>query len=510
MKIFSSEQLKNIIEQTIREGDISRLELIQNAAESITGEITSRWKPGIRLVVFAGWDNNGADALETSRLLAGQGYNPEVYLFNIHDKISPECRTCRDRLLSSKDSFSFLEIDGREPFAWPDLDSSCLVLDGLFGSNLDKPLAVPFRILISNINNSGSQVVSIDIPSGLFNEWNGEVSTEHMIHATLTLALGTPHLPFMLADYASVLGEWKVLDIGLSPEAIRQSPYKFLLVERNTVRQFLPPRDKFATKADFGSSLVCAGSRGMMGAAVLAARGALRTGAGKVTVHSAECGLDVLQTAVPSAMFDCDRHRNYITEFPTDNQRYTATAVGPGIGTSDETVIALERFLKARNAASAPVILDADALNCMARKPLLLDYLPVLSVITPHAGEFDRLFGSHQSHEARLKHAIDLARFHRIIIVLKGHFTAIVRPDGKVFFNSSGCAAMATGGSGDVLTGMICGLMAQGFKPEKATFIACYIHGLAGEFAAARFGDYATTAADIADNIGNAICRITE
>jgi NAD(P)H-hydrate epimerase len=247
----------------------------------------------------------------------------------------------------------------------------------------------------------------------------------------------------------------------------------------------------------------------MMGAAILAARGALRSGAGKVTIHSAGCGMPIVQIAEPCAMFRSDVNGQYITQIE-NVESYTSVAIGPGIGTSDKTIAALETFLKIRNSKGEPVILDADALNCIAKKPLLLNYVPVLSVITPHAGEFDRIFGEQPSHEARLRKAIEVAKYHEIIIVLKGRFTAIVRPDGKVFFNSSGCPAMATPGSGDVLTGMIAGLMAQGIKPEKATFIACYVHGVAGELAAIEHGDYGVTATDIANNIGRAIVKITE
>jgi NAD(P)H-hydrate epimerase len=313
----------------------------------------------------------------------------------------------------------------------------------------------------------------------------------------------------MIEDNAKVVGEWKVLDVGLSRKAILNAPYTFLIMERNTIRQFLPPRNPFATKADFGSALIFAGSNGMMGAAILAARGALRSGAGKVTVHSAGCGMPIVQIAEPCAMFRSDPNAQYISQIDNVDQ-YNAIAIGPGIGTSDKTINALETFLKIRNSKGEPVILDADALNCIAKKPLLLNYIPVLSVLTPHAGEFDRIFGEQPSHEARLRKAIEVAKYHEVIIILKGHYTAIVRPDGKVFFNTSGCAAMATPGSGDVLTGILAGFMAQGYKPEKAAFIACYVHGVAGELAAIDHGDYGVTASDIADNIGKAIVQITE
>ena len=511
MKIFTAEQLHNIEQQTLDEDKITLLNLIENSSETIAAEITSRWLNSKKIVAFAGWGNNGADTLATVRQLAMQDYRIDVYHFNIGNQLTPECRVCRDELLKvCSDKVRLYEINGKESFSWPEVNSDDLVIDGLFGTGLTDALPVPFQLIVRNINYSGATIVSIDLPSGMMPEWNTATSTEQMIHADLTLALGTPHLAFMFAESAEAVGEWKVLDTGLSINAMRKSPYQYFLVEKSSVQPFLTPRKEFASKADFGHALLCAGSEGMMGAAVLATKGALRAGAGKVTLHSSRSGINIAQITVPDAMFDADANGRCITNIPSSTEKYTALGMGPGIGTSDATVDALEHMLKARFALNKPVVLDADALNCMAKKPALMNCLPVLSVLPPHPGEFDRMFGEQTSTCARLQKAIQVAHFHRVIIVLKGHFTAVVRPDGKVFFNSSGTPAMATGGSGDVLTGVLTGLMAQGFKPEKATIIGCYVHGVAGEIAAAAHGDYGTTASDIAENIGRAIVSIQE
>lgn len=510
MKILSNEQLNNVYKYTIEHDDVTSLDLIENSAEAITAEIIARWPRSTQLLVFAGWGNNGADALLTSLMLIEQGYRPEVFLFNINNRITPECSICRDRLLAAgNQALNFHEVTGRETFVCPEPSPTTLIIDGLFGSGLDKPLPVSFRMLVQNINQSGAQVVSIDIPSGLFSDWNKNNSLQNVVHATLTLALGAPRLSFMIEDYAEAVGEWKVLDIGLSQDAIRQSPYTSYLVQNSTIRQFLPLRNPFCTKQDFGNVLIVGGKPGMFGAPCLSAQAALRSGAGRVTVHSASSGMPVVQSVVPCAMFNADKSTKQVTEIPTDNF-YDAIAIGMGLGTDDTTIDALEYTLKSMDAAGRPVILDADALNCLAKRPLLLNYLPVLSVLTPHAAEFDRIFGKQKSHEERLRKALDIAQYHRIIIVLKGHYTAIVRPDGKIFFNSSGTPALATPGSGDVLTGIIASFMAQGYKPEKATFIATYIHGVAGHLAEISEGQYGTTAIEIAANTGKAIKNIQE
>ncbi|MDE6308585.1 MAG: NAD(P)H-hydrate dehydratase, partial [Muribaculaceae bacterium] len=268
--------------------------------------------------------------------------------------------------------------------------------------------------------------------------------------------------------------------------------------------RMLTPRKPDCSKADFGSAVIYAGSYGMMGAAVLAGKGALRSGAGKVTMYAPRCGFNILQTAIPEAMFRSDTNDLVISEIAPGG-KYTSVAIGPGIGTNDRTIRALDGFLAAAN---KPVILDADALNCIAASPSMLNSIPVLSIITPHAGEFDRLFGAQSCMDARLRKAIEVAMHYKFFIILKGRYTAVVRPDGKIYFNSSGTPAMATPGAGDVLTGVLSGFMAQPFSPEYSSILAVYVHGVAGELAAEEHGTYGVTAGDIADKIGCAIQQI--
>lgn len=502
MKIFTSEEIKSIDRNTIENEGITSIELVERAATSISCEIISRWRANKHITIFAGPGNNGADALAVARMLIEQGYKPEVFLFNIgENRLSAECAAMRDRL-KAMDFIDFTEVVSN--FSPPNLKPDDLVIDGLFGTGLREPLTGGFKALVQFINESKATVVSIDVPSGLFGEWNTTNISRNIIHADLTLAIQFPRLSFFIADNAPLLGEWKVLDIELSADEIRNTPAQYYLVERADIHRVLRRRKEFSSKADYGSAMLVAGSYGMMGAAVLAAKGALRSGAGKVSVHTARCGFNVLQTSVPEALFDADRHDIAITDINLKHD-YNAVAVGPGIGTNDVTVNAVEMFLKQ---AKGPVILDADALNCVAKRPTMLNHIPVLSIITPHAGEFDRIFGAQPSAEARLLKAIEMAHYYNIIIVLKGHYTAMVRPDGKIYFNSSGNPAMATAGSGDVLTGIICSLMAQGYKPEISAIIGAYIHGMAGDLAAEEHGQYGVTAGDIADNVGRAIRNI--
>lgn len=500
MKLFTTEEIRAIERYTIENDGVSALELTERVAEGVANEVASRWRASKPTIVFAGPGNNGADALATSRLLSERGFRPEVYLFNIGgDKLSADCMAQRDRLLREVPEIAFHEV--QSSFNMPKISQSHLIIDGLFGSGLCEELKGGFKSLVQYINEVNATVVSIDLPSGLFGDWNPQIVNRNTIHATLTLAIQFPRISFFISDNAELIGEWKLIDIGLSGAAIAGSAVNFCLVESRDVQHRLRQRNEFASKADFGSAVLYAGSYGMMGAAILAARGCLRGGVGKLTVNSPKCGYAVMQTAVPEALYRHNRGELNIVDIHPERS-FNAIAIGPGIGTNELTVKALGDFLAATN---QPVILDADALNCIALKPSVLNSIPVLSVITPHAGEFDRLFGPQPSAEARLRKAIEMAKYYNILIVLKGRYTAIVRPDGKVYFNSSGCPAMATPGSGDVLTGLLLAMLAQGYPAELASLVAVYIHGVAGEMAAAEHGEYGVTATDIAENIGRAI-----
>lgn len=502
MKIFNNNTLKAIDRATIENDGVSSMELIERAAEAISVEIMARWRTNKRIMIFAGNGNNGADALAVARMLIEQGYNPVIYLFNVGgNKLSAECRQCRDKLLELGD-VNFTEVI--ENFSLPALDAEYLVIDGLFGSGLNKPISGGFITLVRYINESQATIVSIDVPSGLQGDWNPMPIHRDIIHANLTLAVQFPRLSFFFKDNTELVGEWKLLDIGLNAEAIKSSPSDYYLVERADIRQSIRRRDTFASKADCGSAMIVAGSYGMMGAAVLSAKAAIRSGVGKVTLHSPRCGYNIIQSSVPEALYEADKQDIVSTDF-VPHHNFDAVAVGPGMGVSEVTIKALEEFLKK---SDRPVILDADALNCIANRPALLNYIPADSILTPHAVEFDRIFGTHTSDEVRLQKAIDKAKRYGIIIVLKGRYTATVRRDGKIYFNSSGNASMATAGSGDVLTGLMAGFLAQGYAPEIASLIAVYVHGVAGELASEEHGIYGVTAGDIADNVGKAIKQI--
>lgn len=474
---------------------------MERAANAIAVEIMTRFLPTQRIVVVAGPGNNGGDALAVARMLIEQGYSRvEIYLFNVTGKLSHDCNVERERLLAME-GIAFTEIT--RTFTPPALSKSDVVVDGLFGSGLREPLQGGFQAVAVYINESGAFVISIDLPSGLFCEWNSNTDRRHMVHANLTLAFQLPRLAFFFAENHHVIGEWKLLDIGLDEMAIRKMQTNYRMVDAQNIAPLIHRRLPFTGKRDYGSLLIFAGSTGMTGAAVLAARAALHAGAGLVTVHGARRGSDIVQTAVPESMYEPDRGDHFITDMKV-HHNHQAVAVGPGIGTQDATINALEMLLQN---CKSPLILDADALNCIAKRPTLLQLVPPETIITPHIGEFDRLFGDQRSSEDRLKTALEMARRYGLIIVLKGHHTTVVRPNGMVYFNTTGNPGMATAGAGDVLTGIIAAFVAQGYQPHFAAFIGVYIHGLAGDIAAEKWGQFGVTAGAIADCAGLAIAK---
>ncbi len=504
MKIFTNDGLRRIGDRTVEKEGIEMIDLIERAASAVSYELISRWRTSKRFVFFAGPGDNGADALAVARMMYEQGYRPEVYLFNIKSaNLSPCCLINRDRLLETAgEDIDFIEVI--QNFTPPELDENDVVVDGLFGNGLRSPLRGGYTALVQYINSSNAYVVSIDIPSGMFGEWNAGNDRRNIIRADLTLTYQSKRLAFYFSENAECVGECKVLDIELDSKSVASTPTDFYLIERDDVHEVMRPRNPFSNKYDNGTVLLVAGSYGMMGAAVMAARGALRAGAGLVTVHAPRCGNHVLQTAVPEALFEPDRDEIMTTNIDL-RHTYSVVALGPGMGVNDDTLEAVHQFIMN---FKRPCLLDADALNCIARRPMLLKSIPMRSIITPHALEFDRLFGEHNTDEERLKKALDVSQLYNITIVLKGHYTMTVRPDSKIYVNSSGNPGMATPGSGDVLTGVISALIAQNYPADWSVVLGVYLHGLAGDLAAQEHGIYGMVASDIVDHLGKAIVEV--
>ncbi len=490
MKIFPTSTLKELDAYTIEHEPITSIDLMERASQAIAESIVKRWNAETPFTVFAGPGNNGGDALAVSRLLAERGYRLAVYLFNTKNSLSPECDINKEKL-SAQGNVDFHEVTTQ--FVPPVLTDKHVVIDGLFGSGLNKPLSGGFAAVVKYINSSSAKVVALDIPSGLMGEENTFNVRTNIIRANLTLSLQLPKLSFLFSENQEFIGEWELLDIGLNEDGIDEMETPYFLLEREDLQELLKPRFKFAHKGNFGHALLIAGCQGMAGASVLSAKACLRSGVGLLTVHVPSVNNTIVQSAVPEAMTEVDRGIDCFT-CPTDTDDYQAVGIGPGLGKSDETESAL---LAQIDTCQTPMVIDADALNLLAEHRTYIGRLPKGSILTPHPGEFERLVGKCQDSYERLIKACDLAKTAGVYIVLKGAYSTIITPEGKCFFNTTGNPGMATGGSGDVLTGIILALLAQNFKAEDAACLGVYVHGLAGDIAAKKKGMIGMTAGDI-------------
>lgn len=490
MKVLTNIQIKELDRYTIENEPISSIDLMERVARQLVKAITSRWSVHTSVKVFAGPGNNGGDALAVARMLCEMGFWVEVFLFNTGKQLSPDCMENRDRL-QKVSGLLFHEITNQ--FTPPELTENDLVIDGLFGSGLNKPLSGGFASLVKYINTTPSDVVSIDLPSGLMCEDNGYNIRNHIIRATLTLTLQQPKLSFFFPEYQEFIGEYRILDIGLHPQGIDEANAIYYVTEGDEVRKMLRKRSPFAHKGSMGHGLLIAGSYGMAGAAILAAKAALRSGLGKVTVHTPEKNNDILQISVPEAIL---RHDNdeYRFTMPCNPDHYQAVAIGPGIGTAKETAMALIEQIRR---TQVPLVLDADALNILGEHRSWIQHLPINSILTPHLKEMDRMNGDCIESFERLNKARDLATRQHIYIILKGAWTAVICPTGDIYFNPTGNPGMATAGSGDVLTGIILGLLSQGYSQAEACRMGVYLHGLAGDLAADKLSEESLCASDI-------------
>ena len=501
IKIFPTDKVKELDQYTIQNEPISSIDLVERASTVFVHEFCRRYSKQTRIIVFAGQGNNGADALAIARLLKDECYRVETYLFNPTEHLSFDCEMNKQRILGlEKVEFTEVVAD----FVPPVLTDRDVVIDGLFGSGLNRPLTGGFAAMVKYINQSDATIVSIDIPSGLFGENNQTNDPDSIVRASLTLTFGFPTLAFFFPENAQYVGEWKVLDIGIHPDIVDNTSTPYMMVTEDDISEVFQPRDKFSHKGTFGHALLIAGSKGKMGAALLAARSCLRSGTGLLTVHIPQRGEVIMQAAFPEAMISFDPHADYFTTVP-EISIYSAIGVGPGLGQHLESAAALERLLQTTD---KPVVLDADALNLIASNKDLLNRIPPRSILTPHPKEFDRIAGESNSMFERLKKAQSFAIEHKLCVVLKGTYTATCTASGNVYFNSCGNPGMATAGSGDVLTGIILGLLAQGAEPETAAVSGVFLHGTAGDLAAVYRSEESMIAGDITDMLGKAFKQI--
>ncbi|MES2733664.1 MAG: NAD(P)H-hydrate dehydratase [Bacteroidota bacterium] len=528
MKILDTAQIRALDAYTIQHEPVASIDLMERAALAFTHWLTERFESTRPVKVFCGLGNNGGDGLAIARLLVGKKYQVSVYVLDYSDKRSEDFMANYERLSKLVIIKHIKNVNN-----FPLIGDDEIFIDAIFGSGLSRPTEGLVKEVIELINeqaagqppawpnrrtghHAGSNrwtrnsatVVSVDIASGLYADAANPADST-IVHAHFTVAFQVPKLAFLLPQNAPFVGEWTCVDIGLNKAFIAKTPTPYYYLDQLLAESLLKPRSKYAHKGTFGHALLIAGSYGKIGAAVLSAKACLRAGIGLLTVRIPQCGYEIIQTAVPEAMALADDSYENFTFVPP-LQPYAVVGIGPGLGKAEETLkafsdllLALEQPLEESSDGKRPgLVIDADALNLLADNRELLKRLPTNAILTPHPKEFERLAGKAENDFDRLELLKDFSKTHQVYVVLKGANTAIATPDGTVYFNSTGNPGMATGGTGDVLTGIITALLAQSYSPLETALIGVYQHGLSGDRAAAQRGQSALIASDLIEALG--------
>lgn len=495
MKILNTKEIYDADKITLERQGISSDELMERAAEQIFNWMHARMQGArIKIHIFSGVGNNGGDGLVLARYLREHGYDIAVYVVNFGEKRSKDFLINLDRLKEVGTWPDFL--DGNSEF--PILGKEDVLVDAIFGIGLNREPDAWVSGLIAHLNASKAFILSIDIPSGLFMD-DGPPNTKGVVRADYVLSFQVPKLVFFLPETGIFVAHWEVLDIGLDREFLRSAPSDYELVGKPEILAMYRPRHKFSHKGTYGHVLLIGGSYGKVGAVILASKGSLYAGCGLVTAYVPKCGYLPLQSAFPEAMVITDRAEDGIREIGFSISP-DAIGIGVGMGTRSETVKAFGEFLKGD---LSNLVIDADGLNILSLHPDLLLDLPPKTVLTPHPKELERLLGKWKDDFDKLKKAREFSKKYDCILVIKGAHTITIYGE-RGFINTTGNPGMATGGSGDVLTGIICGLMAQGYEPLDAAIFGVYLHGRAADIAIGDCGYQALTATGILANLGKA------
>ncbi|MFD2936336.1 NAD(P)H-hydrate dehydratase [Spirosoma flavum] len=500
MKILNVDQIRSLDQSTIQHEPIAPINLMERAALTFVDWFVDRFTPTTPTKIFCGLGDNGGDGLAIARLLLEREYPIEVYVVRYAPRESDDFMHNHRRLKLVFDSVHYIELT----HDIPTIRHNEVVIDAILGSGLSRPSEGIVEDTVKAINRAPATVVSVDIASGLYpNQPNG--STDVIIEPDYTVTFQLPKLAFVLPKNGRYVGDWHILDIQLHKRYIDLAPTSYYFTQPREARLLLRKRDRFSNKGSFGHALLLVGSYGKIGAAILAARACLRSGVGLLTVQVPQCGYTILQTVVPEAMCRPDGNQNVLTGIAPADQPgkqgpaltdYSAIGIGPGIGKAPETLVMLKNLLPT---LKKPIVVDADALNLLSENRELLNQLPPNSILTPHPKEFERLTKKWANDYQKLDLLREFAQKYRVVVVLKGAYSAVATPDGDIHFNSTGNPGLSTGGTGDVLTGILTSLLAQGYDPVEAAVLGVFAHGLAGDRVAEQRGPIGMTASDVID-----------
>ncbi len=496
MKILSTNQIRAWDQYTIDNLPITSIDLMEKASIKCVKWIQNHFSGKRKFIIFVGSGNNGGDGIAIARFLKSSRLEVDVYSMSETESNS----------IDFNEQIKRAKAEGIPIYSYNEYgdfiksNSNDIVIDAIFGTGLNRPVSGIYGDLLHKINSLKGVKIAIDIPSGL----SADFSFDHkaVFIADFTLSFQVPKLAFLLPENDAYIGEWHILDIGLMPEYLQTIPLNTELLGPNDIRGVLKPRPKYAHKGTFGHTLLIGGNYGMTGAILLASKAAIRMGTGLLTVSTLASEYGALLVALPEAMSLLSDDPEELTFASLDYSRYSAIGVGPGLNKKAKSLFLLKQVLKEQKSG---LVIDADAINLLGEHKELLSDLPEGTILTPHVKEFDRITSVHKNHQQRINSARGFAVKYNCILVLKGAYTAVISSEGKCFFNATGNPGMATGGSGDVLLGMITALVAQGIEPIDAAKFGVYIHGLAGDLAADKVGQHSLIPSDIIDFLPVAI-----
>lgn len=507
MKILSAKQSHELDRAIMDRENITSLQLMERAAEGLAAKIMQRFPDTSRsFKIFCGCGNNGGDGLAVGRILHSRGYDVDCYLIE-SEKYSDDC--AHNAKIAKE--MGILHTVG-ESESLPDFNDSDIFIDALFGSGLNRKITGVAEKMVYYCTSDYNFVISIDIPSGLADNSipddtiDDDEMVEVVVRADWTLTIESPFLSMLMPENHVFVGDFDIVPITTDDSEKAYIDTDYYYTEFQDIRQMFRPRKKFSHKGTFGHTLLITGAKGKAGAAVMCSKACHRAGAGLVTAYVPSDLVDILQVATPETMVGIDSNASIISDIPT-LCKYSAIGVGPGIGTDAQTVAAVKKLLQT---ASQPLVMDADALNILAANPELMSLLPKNTILTPHLKEFERMFGRTEDSMRRIELLAQKAKEHNIIIVLKGAHTAVCDAYGNIYFNSTGNPGMATAGSGDVLTGVIAALLAQGYPPLEAARFGVYLHGMAGDYVAEQVGMQGVIASDIIEALPLMLKKIAD
>ncbi|WP_179320111.1 NAD(P)H-hydrate dehydratase [Winogradskyella helgolandensis] len=498
MKLFSKEQIYEGDKLTTERQNISSTDLMERAGTQIFNWMHTRMQGAqVPIHVFCGIGNNGGDGLVLARHLITHGYNVVTYIVNCSDKRSKDFLINYDRIKNVTKKWPTM-LSCKEDFTEIEIGVDDIIVDAIFGIGLNRPPNDWVKALFQKFKASKAFTLSIDMPSGLYTDKAVE-DEDAVIYAGYTLSFQSPKLAFFLPETEKYTIQWEVLDIGIDRDYLMQTETEVELISKLEVLPIYKPRKKFAHKGDFGHVMILGGSYGKIGAVNLASRAALSAGAGLVTAYIPKCGYHSLQTAIPEVMVITDDNETHISNINFE-LKPTVIGVGVGLGTSEETAKTFEAFLKKNK---VPLVIDADGLNIISQHKTLLKLLPKQTVLTPHPKELERLIGKWSSDFEKLEKVKAFTNKYDLIVLIKGAHSITVNKN-KLYINTTGNPGMATGGSGDVLTGVISGLIAQGYTPFAATIFGVYLHGKSADISIEDYGYQSLIASHIIETLGEA------